>query len=30
MQQFFAFTGVNLKDDLLASLGTEYAFYGFL
>jgi hypothetical protein len=29
MQQFFAFTGVNLKDDLLGALGTEYAFYGF-
>jgi hypothetical protein len=29
MQQFFAFTGVNLKDDLIGSLGTEYAFYGF-
>jgi hypothetical protein len=29
VQQFFAFTGVNVKDDFLGSLGTEYAFYGF-
>ncbi len=28
MQQFFAWTGVNLKDDLLASLGDAFMFYG--
>jgi len=29
LRQFFAFTGVDIKKDLLASLGTEFTYFAF-